>query len=296
MLKSIFPPYLYHLFENVNLDDVQEIRLRVGSKIAIKKEKVYYLTPNGLSLSDRYAYLVKSAMLSDIISFVSNNSIYTINDQLLNGYITINGVRIGVAGELVYEKDNLKTLKNISSLNIRIPKIIKNCSYPVLNYLIGKDLKNVLIISPPGAGKTTFLRDFLCQIKKLRPDKNILVADERGEITSMLNGELKGMDVYKFCSKRYAFSNGIRSMAPDLIATDEINLFSDLSVIEDALTSGVNVVATIHASGLEDLKNKREFYEVLRKKMFDRFVVLGFSNGVGTIEGVYNEDLRCIYL
>lgn len=296
MLKTIFPPYLYRLFENISLVDVREIRLRVGSKIAIKKDKVYFLTPSGLALSDKEAYSVSSAMICDIMSFASNNSIYAINDQLLNGYITVNGIRIGVAGELVYEKDNLKTLKNISSLNIRIPKNIKNCSYPVLNYLIGKDLKNVLIISPPGAGKTTFLRDFLCQIKKLRPDKNILVADERGEITSMPDSELKGIDVYKFCSKKYAFSNGIRSMAPDLIATDELNLFSDLGVIENALSSGVKVVATIHASGLEDLKNKREFYEVLKKKMFDRFVVLGFSNGVGTIEGVFNEDLRCIYL
>lgn len=296
MLKSIFPPYLFELFKELNLTQVREIRLRVGSKIAIKMDKVYFLTPNGLSLSDKNGYLVNNAMINDIIQFVSKNSVYAINEQLLNGYVSINGLRIGVAGELVYDKNDLKTVKNISSLNIRVPHHIRNCSMSVFNYIAGSILKNVLIISPPGAGKTTFLRDFLYQVKQYIPSTNVLIADERGEISTMLESDLRGMDIYKNCTKQFAFSNGIRSMSPDLIATDEININNDLDVIESAMTSGVKVVATIHASGIDDLINKKAFADILKKKLFDRYVVLGFSNGVGTIEGVFNEDLRCIYL
>ena len=158
------------------------------------------------------------------------------------------------------------------------------------------NVKNTLIISPPGAGKTTFLRDFIYQLDK-RTNKNILVVDERCEISTLSSDiTFKNVDIYKNCSKEYAFNNGIRSMKPDVIVTDEIDLSRDIECIENAITSGVNVVATIHASSITDLKNKKQFISIIQKHLFDRYVVLGFSNGVGTIEGVYNETFRCIYL
>ena len=297
MLSSIFPPYINEYFKSIDLSLITEIRFRVGAPIAVTAKRTLFVTPNGLSAVSADAIIVHSGMINDILQKVSNNSLYTINDQLINGYVTKNGFRIGVAGELVKNGNELKTLKNITSLNIRIPHFIKNCSMPVYGLLATPTFKNTLVISPPAAGKTTFIRDLIYQLKTHNSALNILVADERGEITTTLESDyILGVDVFKNCSKAYAFSNGIRSMAPNVIFTDEVDLNNDIEAIENAITSGVKVVATIHGEGINDIKNKKAFADILKKQLFDRYVVLGFSNGVGTIEAVYNETLRCIYL
>ena len=222
---------------------------------------------------------------------------YTINDQLIEGYATIKGdIRIGICGEVVVVDGKIKTVKNISSLNFRFPHFLKNCSLSLLPYIFKNDnLNNTLIISPPGAGKTTFLRDLIYQISNKQSLMNILVVDERQEIMEVFNGEeiikLQNVDVYSNSTKKFAFNNGIRSMKPNVIITDEINIDKDLEDIENAMTSGVNIIATMHASSIFDLKAKPQFKRLLNLGLFNRFVVLSASNGVGTIEGIYNENL-----
>ncbi len=298
MLKEILPNFLYESLSTVPMEQVNEIRLRVGSLITINVAGTcLYLTYNGLCKNPSDGIVVKSCNLDYILQKVSNNSLYSINDQLLNGYVTYNGLRIGVCGELVQTDGKLTTIKNISSLNIRIPHIIKNCSLQVYGMLVEGGIKNTLIISPPGMGKTTFLRDFAFQLKAREHNPNLLIVDERCEITSVYEKEIfVGIDVMKNCSKEYAFTNGIRSMSPSVILTDEIDVNKDLETIQNAMTSGVKVVATLHAKDINDLKNKECFKEMLRREMWERIVVLGSSNGIGTIEGVYNHYLRCIYM
>ena len=114
----------------------------------------------------------------------------------------------------------------------------------------------------------------------------------------MFNGneiiKLKNVDCYSNSSKKFALNNGIRSMKPDVIVTDEINIENDLDDIENAMTSGVKVIASIHASSVDDLRNKKLFKEVLNKKLFNRYIVLSKDNGVGTVNGVFNENLHLI--
>ena len=125
-----------------------------------------------------------------------------------------------------------------------------------------------------------------------------MVVDERCEITGIADGVTNlnagNIDIICNSKKKFAFENGIRSLKPDVIITDEINLSTDLTAIENAITSGVKVIATIHAENLNDLKLKSSFNEMLSKNLFERFVVLGKSNGIGTLEGVYDQNFGCL--
>ncbi len=187
----------------------------------------------------------------------------------------------------------------IARINAGFPHFVKNCSLNAYNYIVTNGIvRSTLIISPPGAGKTTYLRDLVYQMSNKLDMVNILVIDERKEIAGIYNGEnvqkLENIDVVVGSTKKFGFVNGIRSMKPDVIVTDEINIDKDLDSIENALTSGVKVIATVHASSVDDLRNKNSFKTLLNKGLFERFVVLGTSNGVGTLEGIFNENLVCI--
>ena len=169
-----------------------------------------------------------------------------------------------------------------------------------LEYIVESDIKNTLIISAPGNGKTTFLRDLIYQFSQHNLNKNILVADERNEICSMENGQAVldmgcFCDIYTNCSKKFAFTKGIRSMRPDVILTDEIDLESDLNIILEAINCGVNVIATIHAKDIEQLKKKNKFDYVLQNKFFSRFIILTNDEGPGTLTKIYDEKLNLVY-
>ena len=196
--------------------------------------------------------------------------------------------------------DEVVTIKDFQSVNIRIPHTIRNCSVPAYEFIVGDNVKNTLILSAPGCGKTTFIRDLIFQLFKNNQPLNVLIADERNEICSSNNGEISQYlggfcDVYTNCSKQFAFKNGIRSMNPDVIVTDEIDLGKDLNCLIDAMNCGVNVVATIHAKDINQLKQKRSFDDIINKKIFSRFVVLNNSEGPGTLSQIYDEKLNCIY-
>lgn len=302
MLKNLLPNTIYEAVSKLDINKICEIRLRKNSPITINiSGSSKYLSENGITLSEENSLICMPSTINYIITQASNNALYTINDQLINGYISVKGgIRIGVAGEVVYVNNQIKTIKNITSLNIRIPHEVKNCSLNSYLYLVnGNNVHNTLILSPAGAGKTTFLRDFAFQLKLRQKNLNILIVDERNEITGICNGEYnlgaRNIDIYSNCTKSFAFENGIRSMKPDIILTDELNLDKDITAIENAITSGVKVIATIHANNIIDLKNKKQFKYLLDNKMFSRFVILSNNCGIGTIEGIYNEHFCCIY-
>ena len=301
MVKSLFSGDILHALHKIDISKVNEIRLRLNSQIILNiSSKNYYLAANGLTKDISLAIKCKPSTIDYVLSVASNQSLHSVNDQIINGFISVKGgIRIGIAGEVVSVNGLIKTIKNITSLNIRIPHQIKNCSLSAYLYLTNNNIPlNSLILSPAGAGKTTFIRDFAYQLSLKNKNLNILIVDERCEIKGIYEGvtNLNAGNVDIICNsrKKFAFENGIRSLKPDVIITDEINLTSDLTAIENAVTSGVKVIATIHAENLQDLKLKTAFGDILSKNLFERFVVLGKSNGVGTIEGVYNQNFDCL--
>lgn len=297
MLENYLPSKISLALNKIPYKNLCELRLRANlpSVVNIMGEN-YYLKNGELGKDDVNSLSISYGELHSILNKISNNSLYTINDQLLEGYVTIDGgIRIGVCGELVSIDGKEKTLKNISSINFRFPHFIKNCSLGIYPYIVNNgEVKNTLIMSPPGAGKTTMLKDIIYQISKRENLLNILVVDERCEISSAFSNEnnlqLNNVDIYQKCSKQFGFNNGIRSMKPDVIITDEINIKNDLGIIENALTCGVKVIATIHASSIYDLKSKPDFNSLLNKKLFERYIQLSNNDGLGCIDGVFNEN------
>ncbi|MGN0960861.1 MAG: ATPase, T2SS/T4P/T4SS family [Christensenellales bacterium] len=301
MLNNILPNRIVSALEKIPYNSLCELRLRLNNPIIVNLlGENYYLSDNSLVKDKSRALAVGDGVLQSIIQKLSNYSLYSINDELIEGYITYDGgIRVGICGEVVTVDNKVKTIKNISSINFRFPHLVKNCSLDIYPFIVCEnDIKSTLIISPPGAGKTTILKDLIYQISNKNELINVLVVDERQELCSTFNGKeiinLSNVDVYKNCTKGFAFNNGIRSMKPDVIVTDEININKDALDIENALTSGVKVIASIHASSINDLKNKSGFKEILNKGLFERFVVLSKDNGVGTIAGVYNQNLKLI--
>lgn len=291
-LFGILPDHLREVFNTLPIDRVYEIRLRANAPIVVCISGRNFVVDNAI---------VTRTDLDTIIHKASNYSIYAFNEQIKQGFITIHGgVRIGLCGEVVSENGCISTIKNISSINIRIPHQIRGCSYPVLPYIFAPDRPlKTLIISPPGAGKTTFLRDLACQVGDKYNLLNTLVLDERGEIAASHLGENQldvgnGTDVITGCTKSYGFDNGIRSMRPDVIITDEIATRGDVDMVRLAARSGVCIFASVHASGIDEIRTKPNFVDIITERVFDRYVVLAVKDSAGTVMGVYDANLKLL--
>ena len=301
MLDNILPIDIMSAIKKIPYESICELRLRANNPIVINVVgENKYLDYSGLSSSASNSIKATYGQLQGIIQKISNNSMYTINDQLIDGYVTISGgIRVGECGEVVSVAGIIKTIKNISSLNFRFPHFVRNCSLKILPYIYrNNNLKSTLIVSPPGAGKTTYLRDLIYQLTNRDEILNVLVVDERQELSRIFDGNrvvsLDNVDVCLNSTKTFGFTNGIRSMKPDVIFTDEINIDKDLDIIESALTSGVKVIASLHASNTQDLRNKSSFKQLLDKQLFERYVFLSNENGIGTLEGVFDENLNLL--
>lgn len=299
-LKSILPEWLYVVItQNYNLEDIQEIRVRKNKpiKICYKGKIIDLKTNSGLYLKP---IIASSELIEYIISCSTKNSLYAFEEQIKSGFIvTENGLRIGLCGTAVVNNDKITFIKNISSLNIRIGHNIPDVSKTIFNYIASNhEVKNTLIISPPGAGKTTFLRDIIQKLSEFQDIPNIMVVDEKFELAGENQRFSLGnnVDVMQGSNKRFAFYDAIKVMNPSVIVTDELTGEDDIDGVRFAAWSGVGVIATAHAKNMEELKSKPYFEKLLKEKIFQRFVCLSKRNGVGTIEGVFDENSFALFL
>lgn len=287
----IFSTKIRKIFCKLDVDyqALQEIRLRINRPLLmVYKNQEYYLETEGtLTKSAKDPFIVTAGEIRETMEYISNYSLYAYEEELRQGFITIQGGhRIGVAGKVILEKNMVKSIKHISFVNIRFAHEVKGCSRAVLPYIQnGQDIYHTLIISPPRCGKTTLLRDIILNLSDRR---TIGVVDERSEIGACYMGIPQNdlgprTDILDCCPKAEGMMMLIRSMAPEIVAVDEIGTREDLKAMEQVIHCGCKIIATIHGDTVSDILEKNI------GTIFDRFILLGREGGAGHIAGVFDR-------
>lgn len=276
-LTKILPQEIIQYIEKIIDKCIVEVRLRVNQKLRVKL----------LDGEETFEYIVKSQDMSEVLKRVSNNSIYSIQDNINSGYITaFGGNRIGISGEVVQDNGKIKNIKNVTSMNIRVAHEVIGCSNSIINKIYNDgNILNTLIVSPPGRGKTTILRDIIRNISSI--GKNVGLVDERLEIANVYQGKPTlnigpRTDVISGISKDKGINILVRSMGIDVIATDEIGNLDDCKAILNATMCGVSVVATAHGSSCQDLPY--DLQQLVDRGIFK--LVIYLSNEIGKIEKI----------
>lgn len=284
-------------------DTIQEIRLRQGKPILlIQKGREVYLNGSGeITENPSEAYCAEKRDLQSLMSHICQYSPYAFEDEIRQGYVTVEGGhRVGVAGQVVLsEANSIKTIKHISYINIRVAHQLPGVADKVLPYVYERGkLKNTLIISPPGCGKTTLLRDLIRQISngnRYSDGKSVGVVDERSEIAGSYLGVPQndvGMrtDVLDGCPKAMGMLLLLRSMSPAVIAVDELGGTEDLVAIRHAASCGSRILATIHGDGTEDYRRKLDNCNMAGEELFDCAIILGKKDGYPVLHKICGKE------
>ena len=287
--------------ERMDFSELQEIRLRIGQPVTVLYQNEELILPTMYSEKKR---LGKQEM-KETIEHISNYSLYAYEHELKQGFITIEGGhRVGMAGQVIMEGGKIKNMKYISSINIRVSHEVLDCANKIFPYITyNKQMYHTLIISPPRCGKTTLLRDVIRQISdgnRWIKGCTVGVVDERSELGGCYLGVIQnnlGMrtDILDRCPKADGMIMLIRSMAPQVVAVDEIGAKEDVHAIEYAMHCGCKMLATAHGDSMEEICKKPIFEKLIREKRFERYVILSNRYRLGGTEAVYDENGALIY-
>lgn len=260
-------------------EKLNELRIANCAPVRVCYDGTYrYLCATGLTQNKAEAFIADETAAESVIMRACERSLYTVTDTLKRGYISVRGgIRIGVCGSAVMSGGEILSVKDFTSVNIRIPHAVAGCAGELFSRVIsGGAVKNTLIISPPGIGKTTVLRD-LCRLISDH-GYNVLLCDEKYEIASAVGGTASldvgcRTDVMSGTTKKNVFSFGIANMRPHVIMTDELAA-GEIDEVRYAASCGVSVISTVHAKNTDELKCKSGYKTAVAENLFSVYAVL----------------------
>ncbi|MCI8408120.1 MAG: stage III sporulation protein AA [Lachnospiraceae bacterium] len=297
-IVRILPISIRKLFDEneIQYEYLQEIRFRVGQPVLLQYKNQEFPLKEKKEGKGISTYFFSKEEMKETMEYISNFSMYAFENEMRQGFLTIQGGhRIGIAGKVFVEQGRVKRITNIGMLNIRIAHEVIGCSKNIIEYLWEKDnFCHTLIISPPGGGKTTLLRDIIREIAGDRSRLTVGVVDERSEIAASYMGIPQNQlgsrcDVMDGCPKAEGLLMLLRSMAPDVIALDEIGGEEDLAALQQGRNCGCKILATIHGNSLEEIKKKPQMREFMDNQGFERYVILGNRLQTGTIREILDH-------
>lgn len=305
---SSLPAELQRILSAVALEvkkQVNEIRIRVGRPLILvgQQNRFYFITENGQSFRtfQHDSFCVSRPLLDECVRCMSDYSLHSVQNNLLNGFITLRGGhRAGFSGNVAWDEEHITAVRRIDSINIRIARSIMGAANKITEFYRAHGLAGTLIIGPPASGKTTILKDLCRQLSNGDTGENYKVSliDERGEIAASYRGIPQNnvgwnTDVFDGYSKSIGFDIAVRCMSPDVIVCDEIGANGDADDLLQGINAGATVIATIHSFSFEEFLHKKNSRQLLESRAFRYFALLGSAKQAGTVREMIRYDEIC---